>query len=396
MRNLICKIHKLFERKLAGACLLAAIFTVSAFAQAGAGDSVVIVNTTPAGGEAAEVAHWAETKIGAGLLDKFRCVDFASTGDLAAIVGLARLKELLGGGEPSPEQWQNLAGAVGARYIVVVNVTVLPNGQTIVSAKLLDGKTATVIADERETAASAEDALQNAESVAQKLMQTFSKIFKNKCEAHWTGSINYTYVIQMSMKTEKSAPKSQTSETKSKNLSATANIVLQPMTLGFSGKSATQARVTQNYSFIDVFGWTQTAEIPCREPGRNTYYKKVSGDFKNTRTETGSGADVVSVFTTFFDDGRYIIYASGFKPIKTTVKTEVSSNPPDCRPNPTSKVSENEDSKNFVFIDLKGQVDPKNPNVLTGKKVEGDLETGQKTWEWSLRLVTPSPKKALK
>jgi hypothetical protein len=74
----------------------------------------------------------------------------------------------------------------------------------------------------------------------------------------------------------------------------------------------------------------------------------------------------------------------------------VNSNPPDCRPNPTSKTSENEDSKNFVYLDLKGQIDPKNPNLLTGKKVEGDLETGQTTWTWSLRLVNPNQKKPLK
>ncbi|HVE59432.1 MAG TPA: hypothetical protein VNB22_21660 [Pyrinomonadaceae bacterium] len=396
MKNLILKIYARFQSKFLSAFLAIMFLTVSSFAQ-GTGDSVVIINTTPAKGPADEVAHWAVTKIGAGLLDKFPCVDFASTEDIAAILGYDRMKELLGGGEPSPEEWQSLAGAVGARYIIVVSVTIQPNGQTIVSAKLLDAKTASTIADELETAANAEDALDNAESLANKLMQSFSNIFKNKCEPHWTGSITQTRLLQTATTTDKSSATSQGSETKSKNLSATVNIVLQPMTLGFSGRFSSQARVTQNYRYIDEFGWTQTGEFPCREPGRNTYYIKATTDFKRITTENGSGAGVETVFIRFYDDGRYTIYTMTNKPIKTTVKVETSGNDvKNCGTFPFSTARENEDAKNFAYISLEGRVDPKNPDVLTGKKVEGDLETGQNTWEWKLRLVTPNRKKALK
>jgi hypothetical protein len=391
MRNLIFKIYKLFQWKLSSALLLAAIFTVSVFAQS-SGDSVFIINQTTTNNAAGVVADYLAGEIGEGIQDKFPCVDYSSPEDVKAVLDAARDRELLTG-ELSQEQLANIAGAIGARYVVLVSVTVLPNGQTSVSARLLDTKTTGTIANESETAANAEAAFDNAESVAKKIMNALSGIFKNRCEPHWTGSINFTKLIQTSAKTEKTGPKSQTSETKSKNLSATANIVLQPMTLGFSGKSATQARVTQNYRYIDEFSSTQTAEIPCREPGRNTYFKQVTGDFKNIRTETGSGADVVSVFVTIFEDGRYTIYASGIKPIKTAVKIEKSGTPADCRPVPFSTSQENEDSKNVVYLDLKGQVDPKNPNLLTGTKVEGDLETGQSTWTWSLRLVNPKKQK---
>lgn len=394
MRNLIIKIYELFQSNLLRAFLPVMIFAVCAFGQ-GTGDSVFIINQTTTNNEAGVVADYLGGEIGEALQNQYPCVDYSSPEDVKAVLDAARDKQLLTG-ELSQEQLAAIGGAIGARYVVLVSVTVLPNGQTVVTARLLDTKTGSTIASESETAANAEAAFDNAESVTKKLMQSFSKIFKNRCEPHWTGSINFAHLIQTTAKTEKTGPKSQSTDTKSKNLSATASISLQPMTLGFSGTYSTQARVTQNFRYVDEFSSTQTAEIPCREPGRNTYNKKVSGDFKNIRTETGSGADVVSIFIQIAEDGRYRIYAGGVKPIKTQVKIEKSGTPADCRPVPFSNSSENEDLKNFVYVDLKGQVDPKNPDILTGKIVEGDLETGQKTWTWNLRLINPNKKKQKK
>ncbi|HQU81547.1 MAG TPA: hypothetical protein PKY59_00385 [Pyrinomonadaceae bacterium] len=356
----------------------------------GASDSVFIINQTNTNNEAGVVADYLAGEIGEGLQNQFPCVDYSSPEDVKAVLDAMRDRQLLTG-ELSQEQLAAIGGAIGARYVVLVSVTVLPNGQTVVTARLLDTKTGSTIANESETAANAEAAFETAESLTKKMMQKFAQIFKNKCEPHWTGNISHTRLIQMSeTQTHKTS-----SDTKSKNLSATANISLQPMTLGFSGKSATQARVTQNYNYVEEFLSKQSVEIPCREPGRNTYNKKVSGEFKKTQTETGGGVDVVTVFIRFFDDGKYTIYASGFKPIKTTVKNETDNNPAECRPNPTSFTNEIEGTKNFVYINLEGQVDPKNPNVLSGKKVEGDLQSGQQTWEWNLRLVNPSKKKEI-
>jgi hypothetical protein len=168
--------------------------------------------------------------------------------------------------------------------------------------------------------------------------------------------------------------------------------MLQPMTLGFSGKFSTQARVTQIYRYLEEYSENQAGEIPCREPGRNTFYKKVTGDTKITQTDNGSETYVVTVFIRFNDDGSYVIQATG-KTIKVTGKIERTGNEAGCRPLQFSSTRETSRDDGFYYIDLKGQVDPKNPNLLTGKKVEGDLETGQKTWTWSLRLVQPKKKK---
>jgi hypothetical protein len=396
MKNFISKIYAPLQLKLLRAFLLVMLFAVCAFGQGTGGDSVFIINQTTTNNAAGVVADYLAGEIGEGIQNKFPCVDYSSPEDVKAVLDAMRDKQLLTG-ELSQEQLANLAGAVGARYVVLVTATVLPNGQTVVSARLLDTKTTNRITEESETAANAEAAFDNAESVAKKLMQTFSGIFKNRCEPHWTGSIAQTRLIQTATKTEKADATSQRNETKSKNLSATVNIVLQPMTLGFSGRFSSQARVTQNYRYIDEYGWNHTAEVPCREPGRNTYFKKITTDFKRITTENGGGADVQTVFIRFYDDGRYTIYTTTSKLVKTTVKVETSGNDvTGCRTFPFSTVRENEDAKNFVYINLEGQVDPKNPNLLTGTKVEGDIETGQSTWTWSLRLVNPVQKKGLK
>ena len=386
-KSLVMQIYGSGFLKFQKVFLLLSLSAAAVLAQ-GTGDSVFIINQTTTNNSAGVVADYLAGEIGEGLQNQFPCVDYSSPEDVKAVLDAARDKQLLTG-ELSQEQLANIAGAIGARYVVLVSVTVLPNGQTVVTARLLDTKTARTIANESETAANAEAAFDNAESVAKKLMQRFSDIFKNRCEPHWTGSITQTRLIQMS----ETQNYKTSSDTKSKNLSATANIVLQPMTLGFSGRSATQARVTQNYRYLEEFISKQAAEIPCREPGRNTYYKKVTGEFKKVQLENGTGANVVTIFIRFFDDGRYTIYASGFKPVKTTIRNETSNNPADCRPVPTSTANENEGSKNFVYINLEGQVDPKKPDVLTGKKVEGDLKTEQQTWTWNLRLVNPNKKK---
>jgi len=385
--------RSVFFPKIFAAVALSMFFAVCAFGQI-SGDSVFIINQTTTNNAAGVVADYVGGEIGEGIQNQFPCVDYSSPEDVKAVLDAMRDKQLLTG-ELSQEQLAAIGGAIGARYLVLVSVTVLPNGQTIVNARLLDTKTGSAIANESETAENTEAAFENAESVANKILQKLSSIFKNKCEPHWTGNITHTRLIQSSETKNSRSATSQSSETKSKNLSATANISLQPMTLGFSGKSSTQARVTQNYSYFEEFVTKQSAEIPCREPGRNTYNKKVNGEFKKTQTETGGGADVVTVFIRFFDDGRYAIYASGFKPIKTTVKNETNNNPAECRPNPTSFTNEIEGSKNFVYINLEGQIDPKNPDVLIGKKVEGDIETGQQTWTWSLRLINPNKKKQI-
>ena len=396
MRNLIIKIYGLFRSNLWRAFLPVMLFAVCAFGQ-GTGDSVFIVNQTTTNNAAGVVADYLAGEIGEGIQDKFPCVDYSSPEDVKAVLDAARDRELLTG-ELSQEQLANIAGSIGARYVVLVTVTVLPNGQTIVNARLLDTKTTATLADEQETAASAEAAFNNAESVANKLLQKLSGIFKNRCEPHWTGTITYTKLIRSSAKTENpegAGTRGRTvtvSETKRKNLSETVDIMLQPMTLGFSGKYSSQARVTQNYRYLEEYAESQAGEIPCREPGRNTYYKKVAGDTKITQTVDGSDTYVVTVFVRFSDDGSYVIQATG-KTIKVTGKIEKSGNEAGCRPTPFSSTRETARDEGFYYIDLKGQVDPKNPDVLTGKKVEGDIETGQSTWTWSLRLVKPKTRK---
>lgn len=79
--------------------------------------------------------------------------------------------------------------------------------------------------------------------------------------------------------------------------------------------------------------------------------------------------------------------------IITTEKYERSGNIMQCSPIPLSSIREGEGKQGVGYIELEGEVDPKKPDFLAGKKVVGDLENGMETWTWNLHFVNPKPKK---
>lgn len=396
MKSSIVKIYALIRFALPVSVLLLAIGAAAAAAQT-KNESVFAFNTAPPNTEDRAAADYAINQFLIGLMEQYPCVDTLKDSEAAALVGLERWKDLLGAArddQAREERLREIAGAIGARYPVAFKATTLPNGQMIISAVVFDGRTGQMIANRLEQSGGGKDPLQTAEAVAKSILQDLSAALKGRCDVHWTGNIAYTRLIRMSTQTEKSGAgrSMQTSETKTINLTATVNIVLQPMTLGSSGKSGSQARVAQNYRFVEEFIEKYTTEIPCREPGRNTYYKKVSGDTTITKTGNGSETYVVNVSIRLDADGKYTVQAAG-RTIKVKGTVVRKGTEAGCQPMSFSSTAETENPQGFYNIDLKGQVDPNNPSVLSGKTIKGDLETGQETWTWSLRLVDPNRKK---
>lgn len=375
------------------------IFLAGAAAAQGTGSSVFIYNNALPKTQAKVVADFLADQIGKGLLKQYPCVDWLDDASLRALVGWERMAQILGA-EPNDEMLQNLAGAHGARYIVIVSATTLPNGQTSVSVKVLDSRTGRVIANRTETGADPEAALDNAASVAKSIMQDLSDVFKNQCEPHWKGTITYTRQKQIS-KTETRVgssarpdvkPNTMTT-TKSENLLETVEILLQPMTLGFSGDT-TYTRVVQKYKYYAETIRDESGTMACREPGRNSFMKEVSGDEKVISDYSGQNTVTHSVNVSVAPNtGKYRVSTKNIEKIITTEKYERSGNIMGCKPIPFSSIREGEGVAGVGYIELEGEVDPENPDFLSGKKVEGDLENGLETWTWSLHFVKPKPKK---
>ncbi len=207
------------------------LFSVGIALAQDAGSTVFIYNNAPPKTQAKVVADFLGEQIGKGLLKQYPCVDSMDDASLRALIGWERMGQILGA-EPNDETLQNLAGAHGARYIIIVTATTLSNGQTSVSARVMDSLTGRVIANRMETGADPEAALDNAASVAKSIMQDLSGVFKNQCEPHWTGTITYTHLKQTS-KTESWTGYSadahinaNITQTKSEDLNETAEILL--------------------------------------------------------------------------------------------------------------------------------------------------------------------------
>ncbi len=279
----------------------AVFFLLTHFAVAGSGqsngDSVFASNSAKPKTEDYTAAEMALNEFLIGLMKQYPCVDTMSNSDVAALIGYERLKEVYGTereGQTLDELLKEIAGAMGAKYFANFTATTLPNGATVISGKIFDSRTGKMIANRLEQTGGGKDKPQTADSVAKALLQDLSSFLKkDQCEPHWKGTITYTRQKQIS-KTEtwegsSSRPdiKPNTMITaKSENLLETAEILLQPMTLGFSGNT-TYPRVVQKYKYYAETNRKENGTMTCREPERNPLMKEVSGDEKVISDDSG-------------------------------------------------------------------------------------------------------------
>jgi len=358
----------------------------------GKGSSIMTyASGTPGAGKS--LADMVRNEIGIGLLQQFPCVDQMDDDVAAALVGLERWKQLLGA-ETSDATLAEIGGAVGARYIIVVRTSVLPNGDIYTSTVVIDTQTARMVASRDTPPAKPNDAVTAGKALVNQILNDLANILKGQCDEHWTGSISYSHRKEVS-KNESSAGYSSGQHIPAKitvstteRLDETADILLQAMALGSSGDS-TMSRVVQKYHYQKDVIRNESGTTPCREPGRNPYRRDLTGDEKEIRTQNGQNTLTVPVTISVSPTGDYRIMVYKIDKVKTTGRFERSGNLMGCKPNPFSSIAETDGVSGVGYIDLKGKVDPIKADILVGKIVEGDIVNGQKTWSWNLRLVKP-------
>lgn len=412
MRNLIFKIYGLFQLKFALAVLLLLFLAAAVIAQ-NKGDSIFAFNGAKPNTEDYAAANYALNQFLIGLMDQYPCVDQLSDSDLAALIGLERMKELLGAereGQTLDERLKEIAGAVGARYAVRFTATTLPNGQMVISAVMFDTQTGRMIANILEQSGDAKSKLQTAESVAKNLFQNLSGILKNQCEPHWTGTISVAYKQEKADNRtlfERGGGNAKDITTNVTESTRTANIieaVLQPMTQGFEGTKKTMARVVHKFEYRYQYIRRQTLTVTCRAPGQNTRWRQTNAENSEITDENGEKTAISTVWVYVYgNSGNYEISVE-YPALTTQWRTENKNTPAGgCEnPEPSIMLLNGEDSplsRSYIeagSTKISGQIDPKNPDVLAGSEITGDLENGQTTIKWNLRLVKPKQKKGLK
>jgi|GEM_PF-6807391 len=391
MKNSICLSLIIFAILVGG--------TSAALAQ-GNGSSLMIYNKAKPGTEDNSVGNAFEQALIKGLEDKYPCVDWMNEKTLFDAIQKLREQETLTG-ELDEKALAELGQSVGATFIIIVRVFTMPNGQTTVSARVIDGKNARLVADRLEQSASGDGSYSAAQSVAQNILQDLSGAFRGECEARWTGTITYTQKTLKETDENRDLTKiEKVHVTYSEKYDQTVSVTLQPMANGgkvnfFTNghQSMTMSRVSRKHVYHVEENVIETGEEACRQRGANPFRKQYTSTHKKLIDEQGERTETLPVeITILTDTGRFEIKVP--TPELLLKKKESHDGVRDfCVPQPFSENKPSERTDPSSFFNFEGQLDPKNPNVLTGRRVTGTLETRQYTIVWNLHLVQPKKKR---
>ncbi|MBK6749576.1 MAG: hypothetical protein IPG67_06085 [Acidobacteria bacterium] len=132
-------------REVLYAIIISILFVGGITAQS-APPSIFVYESSQGGTKAEAAASSLEMQIFDGLFKKYPCMDLADKQGIVAMLGYQRMQELLGTAEPNEELLREPGGAVGARYVVKINATQLPNGTVYLQVLVLDTVTGKAVA----------------------------------------------------------------------------------------------------------------------------------------------------------------------------------------------------------------------------------------------------------
>ncbi|HQU81548.1 MAG TPA: hypothetical protein PKY59_00390 [Pyrinomonadaceae bacterium] len=381
--------------------LLFAFFVGNFFiAQAQTGSSVMIYNRARKGTEENSVGNAFEQAFIKGLEEKFPCVDWMNEQTLFSEIQKLREKETLTG-ELDEKALAALGESVNANYIIVVRVYTLPNGQTVVSARVISGKNAGTVADQLAQSDGGDAAYDSARNVAQKLLQDLSAKFRGECDAHWTGTITY---IQKTFKEKRETREitkiNQIEVYNLEDYEQKLEVALQPMTQGGKtnffdngNESMIMSRISRRFANRTEQNVTETGEETCRQRGANPIRKKFKSTDVKIIDEQGANSEALPVSITIFTDTKKFRIKMP-TPEVAVKKTEDNNGVRDfCTPQPFNEQKTADRTEIASYFDFDGQFDAKNPDIIQGEKTTGTLETRQYTIKWNLRMVRPNKKK---
>jgi len=390
-----------YMRQVLYALIISILFVGGMTAQS-APPSIFVYESSQGGKKANAAASVLEMQIFDGLFKKYPCMDMMDRQGVVAMLEFERMRDLLGA-EPNDQLLAQLGGAVGARYVVNVHATQLPNGTVYMYVVVLD--TATAKAVVRRDAPPVTDQTVNsaAETLKAQVLADMASFLQGKCDEHWTGSMSFNYkYTKSSSKTGDGSPsvgdnsRAQTKFAESTTASDEISVMLRPMSLGGSGPSRPKAQVTRAFVYHHTSSMETTMQVRCRPRGANSYLRPTTERRNDKMDETGRAKVVLTVSIYVKENGEYQIRLENLPELKTKWTSEdFEQRPGGCEdPAPMTAISSGENS---VFAsgymkagsDITGKVDPKNPDILAGTLTVGNDDVGIETVKWNLRRVRP-------
>lgn len=364
--------------------------------------SIFVYESSQGGPKADAAAAALEMQIFADLFKKYPCMDMMDKQGVAALIEFERMRDLLGA-EPNEQLLAQLGGAVGARYVVNVSASQLPNGTVYMQVFVLDTATGKVVARRDAPPATDQTVASTVETLKAQALSDMANFLQGKCDEHWTGTISYIYKYdESSSKSGEGTPsiadyaRAQTKFADSTTASDEIYVMLRPMSLGSAGPSRPKAQITRAFEYHHTSTMETTMQVRCRPRGANSYLRPTIERRSEKMDETGTAKEVVTVNVYVFENGEYQIRLDRQPEIKTKWTREAfEQRPGGCEdPAPMTTTSTGENS---VFAsgymqagsDITGKVDPKNRDILAGKLTIGNAEAGIQTVTWNLRRVRP-------
>ena len=142
---------------------------------------------------AGQIESILENEIQDRLKDQYPCASTLTDDDAATLLGWARERELMG--NKDEDAISNVAGALGAQFVVSVNVSQI-NSTIAMFVNGLDNRRATPVSKQASVAHSEGEAINVAVSLAEKFVSDFINSMPDCYVNEWVGNITYSRVLQ--------------------------------------------------------------------------------------------------------------------------------------------------------------------------------------------------------
>jgi hypothetical protein len=148
--------------------------------------------------KAETIENWLKVRVTHLLRDQYPCASNQSDDDVADMLKFERERQLLGAGDP--DALSNIAGGLGAQFVVSVNV-IQVNGTFTLNATGFDDRRGKVVSKQAAVAHSEDEALDAAESLAEKMVSDLINSMPDCYVNEWVGTITYRRVFQSKSQT---------------------------------------------------------------------------------------------------------------------------------------------------------------------------------------------------
>jgi hypothetical protein len=312
------------------------------------------------------IEHYLKNRVAQLLMDQYPCAGNLTDDDAAALLGFERERQLLGAGDP--DALSNIANALGAQFVVSINVIQI-NGTFTMNATGLDDRRGKAVSKQAATAHSEDEALDAAGSLAEKFASDLINSMPDCYVNEWVGTITYSRVFHGKYQTTEDVLRGKRTEEMTSKTTTDADFEVR------GTKKPAKAFVKWAEQSLKNTITKQTFTCPGTTPFEQG--KTVTRNVTEVETATGNAEGKVDAVASVSVNGdEYTISFTvpeidgGIGVRDWTLKDSGGCGPPESKHENNSIQYTTQE----LYEQAKGKIDRAKPDVLTGSQtVSGGL-----------------------